>query len=120
MITENVDLELNSNEFNEHLFVFIFFAANAIIEASVTFLFFKHKVKSQAERRWWTAVYMMLSFLYFICNLCFMHILQRIWSHKNNSTYEDPILAINVPMVVYIKNRRLFRVQRENRYNDSK
>lgn len=51
--------------------------------------------------------------------MLFMNILQRVWSQKNFDIYVCPILDKEIPMIVYIKNRRLFRVRRENRYAES-
>jgi len=121
MILEVVDLEYNYNEQNQHLFVFIFFAANAVMEAGATLLFvdFQHDINTSVEKDFWTSAYVLIAVFYFISNMLFMNILQRVWSHKNFDIYLCPILDKEIPMIVYIKNRRLFRVRRENRYSES-
>lgn len=46
-----------------------------------------------------------------LANFCFVIILQTVWTTKDDESlkYIDPILNQPVPMVVYIKNRRLIR-----------
>lgn len=41
--------------------------------------------------------------------LCYINILQAVWSFNQKTVYEDPILGFNVSLPVYIRNRELIR-----------
>jgi len=60
-----------------------------------------------------------MTLLYFFSNVLFIHILLTVWSKKSFETYVCPVLDKEVPLIVYIKNRRLFRMRRENRFAES-
>jgi hypothetical protein len=104
MILEAVDLELNSNEYNQHLFVFVFFAANTVIEAGAILLLvdYKHLITTDLERDSWTTLYVLLAVFYFISNMMFINILKRVWSLKSHAAYLCPILNQEISLIVYI------------------
>ena len=77
MIREAVDLKFNSNEYHQHLFVFVFFAANTVIEAGANLLFvgYQHLITASFEKDCWITLYVLLVLFYFISNLVFINIL---------------------------------------------
>ena len=116
MILNAEDLVLLKTEFYEHIFVFGFFAIMVVVEASIELVFNKygHVVETQAEMKGWRATYITLAIFYAICNLCFISILQGIWSFKANNVFECPILGEEVSFVVFVKNRHIVRVKNSN------
>jgi hypothetical protein len=106
----------------EHIYIFAFFAVVVLIELLIELEFdvYGHSLSGPIEQAVWRVSLIFLFMLYALANIFYMSILSSIWSFTNNQTYECPILGHNVPLVVYVRNRRLLRQKNTKWHEEDK
>lgn len=94
MIEQVPDLGLDRKTYYETMFVVSFFAVNVTLESSVV-LSLKTAGKTldtNTEKNFFSASYITVSLLYLISYLCYINILQAVWSFKHKIYFDCPIL----------------------------
>lgn len=111
MIFDIPDLEFNKPVYYETIFIFAIFAVNVVLQSlsRVLFVDLRNTINTEEELIFWEVILGSTAALYLITYICYINILQTVWSFKHTIEYEDPILEVDVSLPVYIKNRCLIR-----------
>jgi len=122
LIVNTVDCKPKNLEFVEHIYIFVFFAIIVIIQSIYNLIFqhYGHHVETSLEQTLWRISFVCLGLLYTLANIFYMSIISSIWSYKTEEVHECPILGMQVPLVVYIINRRLLRQKNTTWHEEDK
>lgn len=93
------------------MFIFAFFAGNVVLQALIQIVLPAkgQSFNSNSEKTAFETAFCILGVLYLFSYLCYINILQAVWSFNQKTVYEDPILGFEVSLPVYIRNRELIR-----------
>ena len=110
MICEVPDIELNKKTYYETMFIFLFFAINVPLRSSILLAFGNNGPSlTNSQMKLYETAYSIITIFYAFSYLCYINILQAVWSFKHNLDFDCPILDRTVALPVYIRNRQLIR-----------
>ena len=110
MINRVPDIELNKKTFYETMFIFLFFAINVPLRSSIQLAFGNNgPTLTNYQMKLYETAYCTVTIFYAFSYLCYINILQAVWSFKHNLDFDCPILDRTVALPVYIRNRQLIR-----------
>lgn len=97
----------------ETKFVFFFFTIQATFDCGLMLALETYSKETTdrytPKKGFLETIYCILAILYLASYVIFIIILQSYWSHTHQVKYICPILEVEVPFVVYAKNRELAR-----------